>query len=353
MDKKLGIAILSFAHGHAATYARQIVTFPDAQLIACWDDNQERGQTQAEKFGMAYTPHLEDILENPAVDAVIVTSETNRHADLAVAAAEAGKNILCQKPMALTLADCERMKQASERAGISFAMAFQMRHDPMNIKMKELVESGAVGRISMVRRRHCIDVLFNKDFINGPAHWHLEADKNMGMFMDDAVHAADWFRWMLGNPVSVMAEIDNTVTDVAPDDTGVAIYRYPNRAFGVLTNSSVTLAAESTTEIYGDEGVIIQNYGDMPSTKTAPRDGTPPLKLYRKGEGWQTFDFPIPQSQGDRIAGVPRPWIDSLKNGTPPPANAEDGLRSVEMVLGAYRSASEGRRIHFPLEEKS
>lgn len=129
MEKKLGIAILSFAHGHAATYARQLVTFPDAQLIACWDDNQERGQTQAEKFGMAYTPHLEDILENPAVDAVIVTSETNRHADLAVAAAQAGKNILCQKPMALTLADCERMKQAAERAGISFAMAFQMRHD--------------------------------------------------------------------------------------------------------------------------------------------------------------------------------------------------------------------------------
>src|SRR5438094_613951 len=83
--------------------------------------------------------------------------------------------------------------------------------------------------------------------------------ENVGMFFDDAVHAADFLYWLLGAPVSVMAEIDNVLTDVAPDDTGMAIYRYADGAFGLIYNSSVTLAGENTTEVYGDQGVLIQN----------------------------------------------------------------------------------------------
>ena len=197
---------------------------------------------------------------------MIVTCETNRHAEMVLAAAAAGKQILCQKPMALTLDDCDRMAAAVEAAGVKFMMAYQMRHDPSNQKIKELVESGAVGRISLLRRRHCIPVLFSDGFVNGPTHWHIDPEKNMGMFMDDASHATDFIHWIMGRPISVMAEIENTVTNVAPDDTGVAIYRYANGAMVVLLNSSVTLAGENTTEVYGDQGVLIQNYDDSPST---------------------------------------------------------------------------------------
>src|SRR5262249_51347525 len=197
----------------------------------------------------------EELLADPEIDAAIVTNETAYHADAVEAVAAAGKAILLQKPMALSVADCDRISAAVERARVPFSMAFQMSHDPVNLKMRELVRDGTLGRIGVLRRRHCLNMLFNQGFVTGPTRWHIDPQLNMGMFMDDAVHAADYLRWMLGEPVSVTAEIDNILTDVAPDDTGVALYRFESGALGILLNSSVVLAAESTTEIYGDQGV--------------------------------------------------------------------------------------------------
>ncbi len=349
MAAKIGIGVISFAHGHSQAYCRRMLGYDDVSLVSCWDDNEARGKAAAEAYGMRYTPHVEDVLDDPDIQGVIITTETNRHAEMAVAAAAAGKHILCQKPMALTLEDCDLMADAAEKAGVKFVMAYQMRHDPSNQKIKELVESGVLGRISLLRRRHCIPVLFSDDFVNGPTHWHIEPEKNMGMFMDDASHATDFIHWIMGRPASVMAEIENTVTDVAPDDTGVAIYRYASGAMVVLLNSSVTLAGENTTEVYGDQGVLIQNYDDLVSTHLAP-PGAVALKLYtRDAPQWQDLGMPIPPHHGERIAGVPRSFIDCLKYDLDPPVTAEDGRVSVEMVLGAYRSAKEGRRIAFPL----
>ena len=350
MKAPIGIGVLSFAHGHVGSYVDVMKSFEDVKLVSAYDDNEARGQATCERAGMRYTPHIEDVLGDAAVEAVMVGSETSRHGELCVAAAEAGKHILCQKPMALTLDDCDRMIAAADQAGVMLSVAFQMRHDPANIKMKELVDSGEVGRIAVVRRRHCIGVLFMESFLKGPTHWHIEADKNLGMFMDDATHAADWFHWMLGRPVSVMAEIDNVITDVAPDDNGVALFRFGQGEMGILFNSSTVLAGENTTEIYGEKGAVIQNYGDGPSCDIAKCPEGPAVKMFRYGErAWRTFDIPIPAGHGRRIQGVPRPWVDSLINETAAAATGHDGRVAVEMILGAYRSAEEGRRVTFPV----
>lgn len=350
---KLGIGILSFAHGHVNMYAQQITTFDDARLVACWDDDEERGRRHANTFAISYSPHLEDTLLRPDVDCVIVASETNKHAELCLAAISAGKAVLLQKPMALTLADCDRIITAVEGAGVWFSLAFQMRCDPQNIAMKELVESGAVGRLGMVRRRHCIPVLFNKAFVEGPTRWHISAEANKGMFFDDATHALDWLVWMLGRmPVSVIAEIDNVLTHVAPDDTGVAVFRYEDGLFAEVFNSSVTLAGENTTEIYGDRGVIVQNHGDAPSCAVKPPHPIG-VKLYQadKAErGWQDLGLPIPTGQAERIAGVARPFIDALRAGKLM-CSAREGRMSVEMCLAAYHSAELGQRVRFPFQE--
>jgi len=116
----------------------------------------------------------------------------------------------------------------------------------------------------------------------------------------------------------------------------------------------VILAAENTTEIYGDRGVLIQNWGDSPSTALAP-PGAVPLKLYRRDvqpPAWEEFALGVPKSHGERIGGVPRPFIEYLKHGGDPPATARDGQRSVEMILGAYQSAREGRRVSLAGEEE-
>lgn len=350
---KLGIGILSFAHGHVNAYARGIRTFDDARLVACWDDDEARGQQHAETLDIPYSPHLEDTLSRSDIDCVIVASETNKHADLCVAAMGAGKAVLLQKPMAITLTDCDRIIGAADKSGVWFSMAFQMRTDPQNIKMRELVQSGAIGRLGMVRRRHCIPVLFNKAFVEGPTKWHISAEANKGMFFDDATHALDWLVWMLERPpVSVMAEIDNVLTNVAPDDTGVAIFRYADGLFATIMNTSVTWAGENTTELYGDKGVIIQNHGDAPSCAIKPPCPIG-VKLYRSDKaelGWQNLDMPIPKTHGERIAGVTRPFIDALRARVPM-CTALEGRLSIEMVLACYRSAETGQRISFPFSK--
>ena len=248
MKTKIGIGIISFAHGHANAYCNQMQTFDDVELVACWDDNVERGKAAATQYGMNYSPHLEDVINHPEIHAVIVTCETNRHAEMVAAAASEGKDILCQKPMALTLEDCDRIAAVVEKTGIKFMMGYQMRRDPANIAMKELIDSGVLGKIGVLRRRHCINALFNEGFVTGPSRWHIDPEKNMGMFMDDASHATDFIHWMLGKPTSVIAEIDNILTDVAPDDTGLAVYRFAGGEMAILLNTSVTLAGENTTE---------------------------------------------------------------------------------------------------------
>jgi predicted dehydrogenase len=203
-----------------------------------------------------------------------------------------------------------------------------------------------------VRRRHCINVLLNPTFVTGPSRWHIDPVANVGMFFDDASHAADWFLWMLGEPLSVMAEIDNVVTDVAPDDNGIAVYRFAKGEIGILLNSSTTVAAVATTEIYGDEGTIVHDYGDGPSTSAPRPDEAVPLRAIRSGEDrWTEYPFAIPASHGERIAAVPRPFIDFVRGLSDETITAEAGKASVGMVLGAYLSAVEGRRVSLPLAE--
>lgn len=339
------IGVISFAHAHIRAYLNSIRHFDDAVAVAAWDDDEERGREACAAYDLEFVPHLPDLLARDDIDTVFVTSPTNRHADHVVAAAATGKNVLLQKPMALTLADCDRIIEAVKTHGVKFSMCYQMRADPVNLKIKELVDSGSVGNIAMVRRRHAIPALLSPDFAR-PGNWHIDPVQNMGMFMDDASHAADWFYWLLGRPVSVMAEIDNVVTDVAPDDNGVALYRFGNGEIGILCNSSTMLAAEATTEIYGDRGTIVQNYGDLVSSGLPRPPGATALKVYHAGkDDWEDLGLPADTPHGSRIAAVPRPLIDYVQGRRGPLATAEDGKVCIEMVLAAYESARTGRRV--------
>lgn len=341
---KIRLGIISFAHGHSNLYVEALRDFTDAQVVAAWDDNATRGQTHCAQHGITFESDLDTLLHRDDIDAVFITSPTNQHAAHVLAAAQAGKAILLQKPMALTLEDCDAIIAAVQQYGVKFTLCYQMRADPVNQKMKALLDEGIVGKVAIVRRRHAINALLNPGFAR-PDNWHIDPVQNMGMFMDDASHAADWFYWMLGKPVSVMAEIDNVVTHIAPDDNGVAIYRFSQGEMGILLNSSTMLAAEATTEIYGDQGTIIQNYGDGPASMLPRPAGGVALKVFRAGAAdWETFDFPHIQ-QGQRIRAVPREVVDYLLGQRPPLATAEEGRIVIEMILGAYQSAREGRRV--------
>lgn len=346
MKDKIGIGILSFAHGHSGVYCQVIKDFPDAEVLAAWDDNPQRGQANASNHSLELRASPEDVVNDPRIDAVIITCETNRHADMVELAAAAGKHILLQKPMATTLADCDRIIRAVKQSGVKFSMALQMRHDPVNKKIKELLDAKAIGNVAIVRRRHSLGVLLDPNFVNGPSKWHIDPVANIGMFFDEAAHATDWFCWLLGKPRSVTAEIGQVVTHASPDDNGEAIFRFQHGEIGILTLSSTTVSAISTTEIYGDEGTIIQNHGDAVSCGATVPPNSVALRMIRKGETkWTDFDLPIPASQAERLKNIPRPFVNYIRGLTDQTISAEEGRLTVEINLGAYRSAAEGRRI--------
>lgn len=350
---KIGIAMVGWAHGHVHAYVHMIKGFDDAQVVTSWDHDRARLESTANALGVACEPDLDKVLSSKAVDLVIIGSETCYHPELVEAAARAGKDIIVQKPMAFDRPGCDRIIAAVDKAGVFFSVAYQMRYDPANRKMKELMEAGAIGRVGIVRRRHCIGVLLNKDFVNGGSRWHILPETNKGMFMDDASHPADMFYWWFGMPASVTAEIANVLTDVSNDDTGVAIYRWPSGVLGYIFNSSVVLAGENTTEIYGDRGVILQNYGDGPSCDAVARPaGAVAVRMFQPqnaAAGWQDMGVPIPTGgHGDRIRAVARHILDEYKAGKPQ-VDARAGKGSVDMVLGAYQSSEAGRRVTFPL----
>lgn len=340
----MNLAILGFAHAHVGMYAPEIQAMQEAHIAWGWDRDAARGEQQCRTHGCEFVPDLDALLARGDLSGVIIGVETSRHAEIVEAAARAGKDILLQKPMALTLEDCDRMIRAVESSGVRFSIAWQMRCDPQNQWMREAVQSDFIGKVMMLRRRHGLGTHLWAGFDES---WHVQPALNRGMWMDDAAHPADFLYWMLGKPQSVMAEIDTLLNPKVPDDNGAAIYRFPGGAMGVLECSFTCVAAAETTFIVGERGVIVQDYGDAISCGNTPLpEGTLGLRYLLAGDrDWTRVDIPTPLNHGYRIRAVAREAVDFFLGKRGPIATAEEGRLNVEMLLAAYQSSAEGRRV--------
>jgi len=333
------VAILGFAHGHVGVYCEHWIRSAQINLVAGWDHDPSRAATAKEKHRIEMLATPQEAMDR--ADAVVIGAETSLHADLVEAAASAGKTIVLQKPLALTLEQGERIVAAVNRHKVPFTLAWQMRVDPQNLEMKHLVLNGTLGKIYMVRRRHGLSTHVWPGFENT---WHVKKELNRGMWADDACHAIDFLLWLLGEPESVSAEIATLRSEKVPDDNGIAIFRYKNGTMAEVVSSFVCLAGENTTEIVGEEGVIIQNYGDGPSCQVAHPPGG--LKWIKKGaKDWTISPIASPASHGERIAALAPELLKFLKGERPPLCTAAEGLASLRMTLACYRSAELGRRV--------
>ena len=224
-----------------------------------------------------------------------------------------------------------------------FTLAGQMRVDPQNLEMKHLVLAGKVGRVYMVRRRHGLSTHVWPGF---EKTWHVDKKLNRGMWADDAAHAIDFLLWLLGEPESVSAEIGTLRSESVPDDHGVAIFRYRDGTFAEVASSFVCLAGENTTEIVGEDGVIIQNYGDGPSASAPRAKGAAGLKWIFKGaKDWTTSAIATPDSHRDRIEALAPELLKFLRGERAAIATAEEGRTALAMTLACYESAATGRRV--------
>jgi predicted dehydrogenase len=340
----IGIGILGFAHGHVNHYCQVWQENQEHQisLKAGWDHDATRLNQAIQSYGIVGYQDVEQLLSNPEIQAVVIASETSMHADLVERAAAAGKAIVLQKPIALTLSEADRIVEAVQRFKVPFTMAWQMRVDPQNLQMKTLLESGQFGKVFMVRRRHGLSLGLNESFKDS---WHVDPKYNRDIWADDASHAIDFIHWLLHVPESVTAEIESLHNNWMPMNNGIAIFRYPGGPIAEVSSSFTCLAAENTVEIVCENGTIIQSYGDAPSCNIT-RESDKGLKWFTdKTNQWTYSEILTPSNHSERIRGLSGPLADFLNGKREPLATAEEGRTSLQMVLACYVSVREGRRV--------
>jgi predicted dehydrogenase len=341
---EVNVGILGFAHGHVGTYCGRWRERAElgVRVVAGWDHDAARLASACQTQQIEAAPSVEALLGRD-IGAVVIGAETNRHAELVEQAAAAGKAIVLQKPLALTMAEADRIVAAVRKAKVPFTLAWQMRVDPHNLQVKALLASGQFGRVYMVRRRHCLPTQQWPDFEKS---WHVRPELNRDIFADDAAHAVDFIYWLRGMPVSVTAELGTLRSPAVVNDNGIALFRFADGSFAEVSCTFVAVAGENVTEVVCENGTIVENYGDVPSTNIPRPPGGIQLKWYLQQTGaWTVSDLPEIKQHGERIAGLAGPLAEFLRGKRPPIATAEEGRDVLRLVVACYESTSEGRRV--------
>jgi predicted dehydrogenase len=339
-------AILGFAHGHVSSYCEEWLKRPELGITvtAGYDHDAGRLDNAVKAFGLRPFTDPDTLLSQAEIEAVIIGSETSMHADLVERAAAAGKAIVLQKPIALNMQEADRIVYAVKRYKVPFTMAWQMRVDPQNEQMKLWIESGRLGNVFMVRRKHGLGMGLSPDFADS---WHVDPKYNRDIWADDASHPIDFIHWLLGVPATVTAEIESLYNPRIPLDNGIALFRYADGGpLAEVCCSFTCSAGENTTEIIGEKGVIIQNYGDNPSCNAPRPADAPGLKLYSsESKSWTYSEHASPANHGQRIRGLAEPLAEFLQGRRGPIASSEEGRTSLRMLLASCVSARDGRRV--------
>jgi len=336
------IGILGFAHGHIGAIVNQWKAHPEygVEVTCGWDHDSDRMQKNCADFGLCACDSAPELLQQD-IEAVIITSETSLHSELVEAAAAAGKNIILYKPMALTMEEADRIVKAVEDHGVRFTMAWQMRTDPQNQKIRELIRTQELGKVCLYRRRHCLPTHVWADFENT---WHASAVYNRDIFADDSSHPFDMMQWIFGMPESVTCEMSTMVNPKVPNDNAVALFKYADGMIAEISCSFTCSASEITTEVYCEKGTIQQYFGDNPATRL-PRPAMPGLKWFKEGDSdWTDSQIASPENHGLRLGWQAKPLADFLAGGACI-CSAQEGRNTLRLVLACYVSAREGRRV--------
>jgi len=333
------IGILSFAHYHANFWAEALRDSPDARLVGIWDDDAQRGQAAAEKYGTRFEPDIDALLA--ACDGAGVCSATLHHADLIERAAAAGRHILCEKPLATTLADCDRIEAAVRGAGVSFMQSFPKRFDPVNHELRRLVQGGELGQILLMRVRH------GHLYGLGPGHgmpWAEDPElSGGGALLDEGVHGADFIRWMFGQPESVMAMVSHVGLGLPLENLGVAVFRYPDGLLCELAASTTFAAGDNSIELFGSKGAAVLSGVDLASRELTDSGFLKVCRLDGGERRWQVSPIVPRFKTGGFHQQNALEFVRTLRDGTPPPITLEEGRGALAMILAAYRSARSGR----------
>ncbi|MDC3417529.1 Gfo/Idh/MocA family protein [Aquibacillus salsiterrae] len=312
------IGIISFAHGHAFGYANALAKINGVEIVGIADEDVNRGYKVSKQFRTVFYKDYLELLDQQ-LDAVIITSENSNHYKHVVAAAEKGKHILCEKPIATNPEEARKMIDKCNENKVILQTAFPVRFNTPIVNAKKIIENGDLGNIVAIKGT-------NRG--TNPGGWFVDKAKSGGgAVMDHTVHVVDIIRWYLGSEVKeVYAEIGNLISDFDIDDCGLLTMEFSNNVFATLDcswsrNENYPTWGDVTLEIVGTNGTLTV---DAFAQKT---------NVYSdEGAEWDFWG-------DDMDFQLVSDFVRTVKENSSPSITGEDGLKALEVVIAAYQSA--------------
>lgn len=314
-------------------HAENLAANPRARLVTIYDVAGAVAQEVAEKNGAAVAPDVDAALGTDGVDAVLIASSTDTHVDLITAAAQAGKAILCEKPIDLDIARVNRCRDEIADYGVPVQIGFNPRYDPNHLALREAVRSGAIGKVEQI-------VITSRD-PGPPSLDYLRVSG--GLYRDMMIHDFDLARFVLGadEPVEVSAMgsvlVDPAIATVDDIDTAMVVMR---TAAGVLCHINCSRRAvygyDQRLEVFGDAGMVITGNRHPTTveryTATAAAAKDPVVNFFFERYP-EAFEAEI------------NDFIDAVEGGRAPSVTFEDGRRALMLADAATESRKTGRTI--------
>lgn len=308
-----------------------INSFEGNRLIGVVSRDQARADDFAKRFGAqhAYTRY-EDLLRNPEVTVVAIHTPNALHAEQAIAAARAGKHVFCDKPMATSVADAERIVRECEKAGVKLGINFHNRFMPCFIETKRIIASGEIGTVMMVQ----LEASAGPAAESVSASWRGDAAMaGLGTSMNVGVHVYDILRYVLSSEIVQVSAIFDAAPGVM-ERTSLATFKFANGAMAQVNVNQTTPNPHNDFVIYGSKGRITGK------ALTRSRAGGELQVLAQDGTTRST-SYPAINAHEACVVGFSKALLD----GSAPSASGIDGLRSVQLTDAIGKSAWEGVHV--------
>lgn len=342
----LGVGIIG-SGSIAGTHAGAYLQFPDqCRIVATADLYLEKAQQLAGRSGPSVTAYADyrQLLEREDIALVSVCTPPFAHAEAAVAAAQAGKHVLVEKPLAASLAECDAIIAAAERSQIVLSGVFQNRYRPDYARARSLIQAGALGRILFGK----MDCLWWRGRNYYDVWWRGTWEKECGgATINHAVHAIDSLLWLINEPpVSVYADMDTFTHDIEVEDLSVAIVRFASGALAELTSTVSAHQNRDRIEICGEQAAVSLPW-ELCAWRAQPngfglRDDERVAALQRHAD---VVAVSTRQGHAAQIEDVLR----AIRTGEPPLITGREARKAIELITAIYKSATLGKRVSLPL----
>ena len=329
--------------------AEAIAHIPEARTTVVCNRTEATGRALAAQYGAEWISDYEQAVTRADVDAVAVCTPSGYHMEIAVAAAEAGKHLLVEKPIEITLERTDRIIEAAEKAGVILACVFPRRFAVGAQKAKEALEAGRLGTLTMADvyvKWHRPQSYYDADW---RGTWGLDGG---GALMNQAIHQIDLLQWLAGPVDTVFARTATLAHEMETEDTACAVLTFKNKSLGVIQGATSTWPGDDAkVELRGSGGSIVLADGRITTWQLADAEAGEEEAM-RNLEAAQGSGASDPTAIGYEMhRRQALDLVEAINNNRPPTVQGAEARKSVEIVRAIYRSAESGQVVSLPLDD--